>query len=327
MPRRLDPWILALLGALGLLPLVPFAVPVVTSLALAAASLPLQARLERRLPPWAAAALVTLGWTALAVIPIVAIAALLAPVVPALHQASLNPDALVAAAVRAPLIGSFAGGHQDAIRAWISQHQPETLFSQHFAEMRALGAHLLRVLVDAGLALALLWAVLTSRRAIGSALQSSLRRLVSIPLADRIESHVLRSTQSVIIGMLGLAIWDLVLTLPLFALAGLPSWAAWSVAVGMLSVLPGGTGLALVLATALLGAGGHVPAALAVLALGHVVTITGDFIVKPKIIGAASHAPFLLVLLAIFGGVAMFGLTGLILGPVLVLTAQAVVVD
>ncbi len=178
MPRRLDPWILALLGALGLLPLVPFAIPVVTALALAAASLPLQARLEKRLAPWVAASLVTLGWTLLAVIPVAAIVALLAPVLPALHQASLNPDAMVAAAVRAPWVGTFAASHQDAIRTWIGQHQPEALFSQHFAEVRALGAHMLGVLLDAGLALALLWAILTSRHAIGRALQSSLRRVV-----------------------------------------------------------------------------------------------------------------------------------------------------
>ena len=55
--------------------------------------------------------------------------------------------------------------------------------------------------------------------------------------------------------------------------------------------------------------------------------MTGDFIVKPEIIGATSHAPFLLVLLSIFGGVEVFGLVGLILGPVLVLTAQALVFD
>ena len=53
---------------------------------------------------------------------------------------------------------------------------------------------------------------------------------------------------------------------------------------------------------ALLAAQGHLLPGLAVLTIGHVIMLSGDILVKPKLIGAAGHAPFLLVLLAIFGG-------------------------
>ncbi len=327
MSRRLDPWVLALLAGLGLVPFAPFAVPIVAGMALAAASLPLQRRLEVRMRAWMAASIVTALWLAMAVLPVAAIVSLLAPLLPALKQASLNPDALIRAGSQAPWVGPLVASHQDALRAWIAHNQPDMVLTQHLADLRMIGARVATLALHAALALTVLWAVLTRRVQVAAALQHSLRRVVSKDLASRIERHALRSTQAVMLGMVALALWEGLLTMPLFALTGLPSWFAWGVAIGMLSAVPGGTGAALVLATALLGAQGHIAAALAVLVLGHVITMTGDFIVKPEIIGATSHAPFLLVLLSIFGGVEVFGLVGLILGPVLVLTAQALVFD
>ncbi len=327
LTRRLDPWFLALLAGLGLLPFVPFAVPIVAALALAAASLPFQVRLEARMPAWLAASLVTLAWTLLAALPLLALGALLAPALPRLAQVRLDVDALTSAAVHAPWIGSLLTAHQDAVRAWLTQNQPPLLLQQHLAEIRLVGEHVLSLLMHSLLALALLWAVLWQRAHVAHALRSSLTRIVSPALADRVEHHVLRATQATIVGSLGLALWDMLLSLPLFALAGMPRWYAWSIAVGLLSVIPGGTGVALVSAAALLAAQDHLLPGLAVLALGHVITLSGDVLVKPKLIGATGHAPFLLVLLAIFGGLAMFGMVGLILGPVLVLTARAVVFE
>ncbi len=318
---------LALLAALGVLPLTPFAVPIVAALALAAASLPLQLRLERRVPPWLAASLVTALWTVAALLPLLAIYALLAPALPALRQASVNPDEWLKTAQQLPLVGPLLAAHQDAVRAWIAANRPQALLAAHAGELRTIGAHLLRLLLHAALALAVLWGVLSSHRAIAQALQHSLRRVVSVPLAQRIEHHVLRSTQAVIVGMAGLAAWDGLLSLPLFFASGLGGAFAWSVAMALLSVLPGGTGVVMVLAAALLGSQGHVGAALTVLGVGHAITLSGDVFVKPKLTGAAGHAPFLLVLLAIFGGVEAFGMLGLILGPVLVLTAHALLFD
>lgn len=309
------------------MPFVPFAVPIVAALALAAASVPLQIRLEARMPAWLAASTITLAWTLLAALPLFALGALLAPALPRLAQTHLDVDALTRAAVHAPWVGSLLASHQDAVRSWLDQNQPSLLLQHHVAEIRLVGEHVLNLLVHALLALAILWAVLWRREHVAHALRSSLSRVVSPALAERVEHHALRATQATILGSVGLAVWDTLLSAPMFALAGMPQWYAWSVAVGMLSVIPGGTGVALVLAAALLVTQDHLLAGLAVLALGHVITLSGDVLVKPKLIGAAGHAPFLLVVLAIFGGLAMFGMVGLILGPVLVLTARAVVFE
>ncbi len=325
--RRLDPWFLAVLAGLGLLPFVPFAVPIVAALALAAASLPFQLRLERRMPAWLAATLITLGWTLLAALPLAAMGALLAPALPRLAQTRLDVDALTRAATHAPWVGPLAAAHQDALRAWLSDNQPALLLQRHASQIRLVGEHVLALLMHALLSLAILWAVLWKREHVAHGLRSSLLRVVSAPLAERVEHHGLLATQATIVGMLGLAVWDTLLSLPMFALAGMPRWYAWGIAVGMLSVIPGGTGVVLVSAAALLAAQGQLLPGLAVLTIGHVIMLSGDVLVKPKLIGAAGHAPFLLVLLAIFGGLAMFGMVGLILGPVLVLTARAVVFE
>ena len=223
MSRRLDPWILAFLAGLGLVPFAPFAVPIVAGMALAAASLPLQRRLEARMPAWVAASIVTALWLVMAVLPVVAIVSLLAPLLPALKQASLNPDALIRAGTQAPWIGAFVASHQDALRAWIAHNQPDMVLTQHLADLRMIGARLAALALHAALALTVLWAVLTRRVQVAGALQHSLRRVVSEGLAGRIERHALRSTQAVMLGMVALALWEGVLTMPLFALAGLPS--------------------------------------------------------------------------------------------------------
>lgn len=327
MSVRRDPWAIGLLAVLGLLPFVPFTIPIVAGLALAAASLPMQIRLERRMPGWAASSLIAAGWLLLAVLPLVAMVFLLRPALPLVQQAGLNPDGLIAAAGHAPVLGRFVAGHEDTLRAWLLHNQPELVLARHMSELGTVGARVLVLLMRVVLALAVTWTVLASRLSVAEGIQRSLRRLVSADLADRIEHHGLVSTQATIVGMLGLAAWDMVLAIPLYAFAGLSNWFAWAVAMGLLSVVPGGTGVAMVLAAALLGSQGHMAAAFAVLVLGHVITLSGDVFVKPKLIGAASHAPFLIVLLAIFGGVELFGPVGLIAGPVLVLTARAVVFE
>jgi predicted PurR-regulated permease PerM len=43
----------------------------------------------------------------------------------------------------------------------------------------------------------------------------------------------------------------------------------------------------------------------------------GDQVVRPKIIGSSVELPFLWVLFGILGGVEVFGLIGLIIGPAL----------
>ena len=46
-------------------------------------------------------------------------------------------------------------------------------------------------------------------------------------------------------------------------------------------------------------------------------TIFLDMIVKPKVLGYKGHIHPIVILLGVLGGLGLFGLTGLILGPVI----------
>ena len=58
-------------------------------------------------------------------------------------------------------------------------------------------------------------------------------------------------------------------------------------------------------------------AALVIFAFGLVVIFIADHFVRPKLIGGATHMPFLLVLFGILGGIETWGLIGLFIGPAL----------
>lgn len=102
-----------------------------------------------------------------------------------------------------------------------------------------------------------------------------------------------------------------------YALAGAPHPALLGLLTGVLAMIPFAApvifgGVALVLM-----AQGSVAAGIGVFAFGSVVLFIGDHFVRPKIIGDAVKLPFLWVLLGILGGVEVYGLIGLFIGPAL----------
>ena len=102
-----------------------------------------------------------------------------------------------------------------------------------------------------------------------------------------------------------------------YLLAGAPHPAILALATGVLAMIPfaapiifGGVSLVLL-------AQGSTLAAVAVFTFGMLVLFIGDHFVRPKIIGDAVKLPFLWVLFGILGGVEVFGLIGLFVGPAL----------
>jgi predicted PurR-regulated permease PerM len=89
-------------------------------------------------------------------------------------------------------------------------------------------------------------------------------------------------------------------------------------AVGTLLVwVPVGVGLILT---------GHVGAGAFELLWGAlVVGIVSDYVIRPKLVGGGGHVPTLLTFISLFGGVKVFGLIGLIIGPVIASVALALV--
>lgn len=70
---------------------------------------------------------------------------------------------------------------------------------------------------------------------------------------------------------------------------------------------------------------GHVVAGIFVLVWGTtIIAAASDYVIRPRLVGGEGETPALVTFAALFGGVEAFGLKGLILGPVLMLIAIAV---
>ena len=103
-----------------------------------------------------------------------------------------------------------------------------------------------------------------------------------------------------------------------FAVAGIEAAVFWGAIMAMLSVLPG-IGSALVWAPAVvyLLISGQVVAGLALLAWSIIVVGSIDNLLRPLLVGRDTAMPDLLILLSTLGGLALFGASGLVLGPIL----------
>ncbi len=112
-----------------------------------------------------------------------------------------------------------------------------------------------------------------------------------------------------------------------FAVMGLISPVLWGAVMAVVAFMPiVGIGLVL-LPTALIlylkGFGGQ---ALVTLLFYLALSFSVDYLFKPKFVGGQAHLPPLLVLLSIIGGMSMFGIMGIIYGP-LALTAFLTLAD
>jgi predicted PurR-regulated permease PerM len=99
-------------------------------------------------------------------------------------------------------------------------------------------------------------------------------------------------------------------------LAALTTVASLVPAVGTLLVwVPAGVGLMI---------SGRVGAGVFLLLWGAlIVGVLSDYFIRPKLVGGGGHVPTLLTFISLFGGVEVFGLLGLIVGPVIAAVALA----
>ncbi len=102
-----------------------------------------------------------------------------------------------------------------------------------------------------------------------------------------------------------------------YALADAPHPAILGLVTGVLAMIPFAAPIIFVVVSGILLVQGSMAAAISVFAFGMVVLFIGDHFVRPKIIGNAVKLPFLWVLFGILGGVEVFGLIGLFVGPAL----------
>lgn len=103
-----------------------------------------------------------------------------------------------------------------------------------------------------------------------------------------------------------------------FFVLGLPGAAFWATVMAVLSVIPVlGSGLVWAPAALILISTGRGGAGLGLVLWGALVVGTIDNLLRPKFVGRDIKMHDLLVLLSTFGGLAMFGLSGFIIGPII----------
>jgi predicted PurR-regulated permease PerM len=110
-----------------------------------------------------------------------------------------------------------------------------------------------------------------------------------------------------------------------FVLVKLPAPLFWGVAMAFFSLVPVvGSGLIFVPAALWLGFTGHWGRAILLVVICAGVSAIVDNVLRPLLLGGRSELSGLVIFISVVGGVGLFGMLGLVLGPVLVATAAGV---
>ncbi|MCC7196891.1 AI-2E family transporter [Candidatus Peregrinibacteria bacterium] len=103
-----------------------------------------------------------------------------------------------------------------------------------------------------------------------------------------------------------------------FAIAGIPNVLFWGTAIAVFSLVPLiGTATIWLPAGIILLVGGNIFGGIFLLAWGVLIVSTVDNFLRAYLIGGKTNTNQLLTFLAVFGGIGLFGLIGVILGPLI----------
>ncbi len=110
-----------------------------------------------------------------------------------------------------------------------------------------------------------------------------------------------------------------------FAIVGLGSPIFWGVVMGFLSLLPVvGAWPVWIPAVIWLLSAGHAGRAIVLVAICGALGATIDNILRPVLLGGRASLNGLLVFISVLGGIAVFGVLGVVLGPIVVATAVGI---
>jgi predicted PurR-regulated permease PerM len=109
-----------------------------------------------------------------------------------------------------------------------------------------------------------------------------------------------------------------------FALAGIKAPIFWGVMMGFMSFVPlVGSALIWVPVSISLMAGGHLGRGLILIVFCAVIVSSVDNLIRPWLISGRAQMSGLVVFISILGGISVFGLLGIILGPIIVAAAAS----
>jgi len=154
----------------------------------------------------------------------------------------------------------------------------------------------------------------------GEQLAEELGRILRQGIGERAENYVALATRAVrasVNSMLVVGLFDGVATGVVYAIAGVPHAALWAAITGTLALVPFLGYLAVTALTLQLALTGAATSALLSFGLGCVVLFCGDKIVRPTVARDGTRLGFVWALMGCLGGFEVFGLEGLVIGPVL----------
>jgi predicted PurR-regulated permease PerM len=181
-------------------------------------------------------------------------------------------------------------------------------------EGRAFGASLLRRLTLFGLTLLTLFVLLKEGDTVAAQLRTASRRAFG-DTGERIGGQIVASIHGTVTGLVLVGLAEGVVLGVAYAIAGVPHPVLLGAVSAVAAILPFGATAAAALAALLLAATGGLIAALVLFGFGAAMAFATDHFVRPVLIGGATKLPFLWVLLGILGGLEVWGLLGLFLGP------------
>jgi predicted PurR-regulated permease PerM len=319
---RIYAWALILLSAWIVRGFVP---AMLAACVIAIASWPLyqrfSMRLSRRVGKTATAIMFTIAITVLVLAPMVfALLALineaqsvLVDIVAADGKGIAAPHWLT----HFPVVGSWLAArwqselaHPGALLSLTHRTDPTAMLGL----AQSLGQFTARHLLVIGFTILLLVYLYQDGTALGQKLTRALRRRIG-ERADRHVDVATRAVRSSVNSMLLVGLFDTVATTVAYAIAGAPHSIEWGAITGALAAIPF-VGYAVVVAmSAQLVVQCSATLALSCFALGCIILVCGDKIVRALVVREGMRLPFVWVLIGCIGGFESLGLTGLVVGP------------
>jgi len=144
----------------------------------------------------------------------------------------------------------------------------------------------------------------------------------ALPLGDERERHLLERfaevSRATIKGTLVVGVVQGAIGGISFALLGIGAPVLWGVVMALLSIIPAvGPALVWIPAAIMLLTGGNIVGGIVLVLVGVFVIGLVDNLLRPILVGRDTQMPDYLILLSTLGGLAAFGLAGIVIGPVI----------
>jgi predicted PurR-regulated permease PerM len=318
---------LLLLGYLVFLITAPFLIPLAWSAVLAIFFYPIYLKLEKHFSPTYASIFCTLGVTFVLIVPVLMVM---------LYAAR---EALEASAgLRENLTANGTGAAQE-IFEFIRTHLPASMQDVDLAGSLRQGAEKIASYLASSLGsfvknafsfvmnlFILLFALFFMFRD-GDRILRAVRHL--IPFEREVQEDMLKESRDLIFASVAVALLIAAIQGALgglaFELTGLPGPVFLGVLVGFCSIVPVvGSSLIWIPACIWLAVGGHWGKAIVILVICGGVAGVADNIVRPLLLRNRTRLNDLLLFISILGGLNVFGLLGLVVGPTVVAAALAI---